>query len=474
MHFITGKHIERRTFLRGMGATVALPFLDAMVPAGPLSGMVRDRVAGDQTRLICIEEVHGLAGNNLWGATQLLYAPETVGRDFEMVPDHPAKSLEPFRDYLTIISHTDVKMAEPLSAPEIGGDHFRSSAVFLTQSHPKQTQGSDLDVGTASLDQLHAQRFGQDTPLPSMQFCIENLDQAGGCTYNYSCAYTDSISWKSPSEPLPMIRDPRVAFDMLFGTGSSPEERATRRADRSSLLDWIAGEVATLQRDLGAVDRRRMDQYLENVREIERRIQMVEGRNSEGEVRALPEAPAGVPDSFREHMEMMFDLQVLALETDMTRVISFKTGRDAQNRTFPDSESSKAFHPASHHGGREEAILEFNTINKYRLGTVAYFLEKLQNSIEGDSSLLDKSMIIWGSPMADANLHNHRRCPLLLLGGANGHLEGNVHLQAPDGTPMANVFLTLLHKLGHDDMESFGDSEGTFSLAAPPVAASSF
>ena len=222
MQYITGKHMPRRTFLRGMSATVALPFLDAMVPAG------RAAAAADQTRLVCIEEVHGLPGCNEWGATKHLFAPATTGRDFELLPDNALSPLKEFQDALTIISNTDVRMAEALAPPEIGGDHFRSSAVFLTQSHPKQTQGSDIFAGT-SMDQLYAQRFGQATPMPSMQFCIENLDQAGGCTYNYSCAYTDSISWASPTEPLPMIRDPRVAFDMLFGAGGTPEERTARR-----------------------------------------------------------------------------------------------------------------------------------------------------------------------------------------------------------------------------------------------------
>ena len=472
MEFITGKYIGRRTFLKGLGASVGLPYLDAMVPAGRMSSAVA-RVAEEKTPLIVIEEVHGLAGCNEWCATQFLYAPEIIGKDFELSDINALAPLRDYQDYLTIVSNTDCRMAEAFAAPEIGGDHFRSSAVFLTQSHPKQTQGSDLFVGT-SLDQIHARRFGQDTPLPSMQFTIPNIDQAGGCTYNYSCAYTDSISWASPSEPMPMIRDPRVAFDMLFGAGASPEERATRRADRASILDWIADEVASLRRDLGAVDRQRMDKYLDNVREIERRIEMVEIRNSSGDERALPEAPAGVPDTFREHMEMMFDLQVLALETEMTRVMSFKIGRDAQNRVFPDSDSARPFHPASHHGGREEAILEFNKINQYRMATLAYLLEKMQNSVVGDSNLLEKSMIIWGSPMADANIHNHRRCPLILLGHANGQLAGNVHLQAADDTPMANVMLTLLHMLGHDEMESFGDSDGVFSLATPPVSATSF
>ncbi|MDE2653753.1 MAG: DUF1552 domain-containing protein [Gemmatimonadetes bacterium] len=462
MQFITGKFIARRTFLRGLGATAALPLLDAMVPAGRARAA---RAALSQpTRLVCIEEVHGLAGCNEWGATQHLFAPATTGKDFEILPESALTSLAPYQEHLTIVSNTDCRMAEAFTTPEIGGDHFRSSAVFLTQAHPKQTQGSDIFVGT-SLDQMYAQRFGQDTPLPSMQFCIENLDQAGGCTYNYSCAYTDTISWASPNEPLPMIRDPRVAFDMLFGAGGTPEERAARLASRRSILDWMAGEIATLKRELGAADRLRMDRYLNNVREIERRIAAVEARNTGGEERDMPEAPAGVPDSFSEHMRIMFDLQVLALQTGMTRVISFKTGRDADNRVFPESGSSRPFHPASHHGGRESSILEFNKICQYRVGQLPYFLDKLKNTMDGESSLLDQTMVMWGSPMADANLHNHRRCPLILLGGANGLLEGNLHLKAPGGTPMANAMLTALNGLGME-MDGFGDSTGEFSLTA--------
>ena len=460
MHLLTGKSVPRRTFLRGAGATVALPFLDAMLPAGRLRGAT---IAERPTRLVCIEEVHGVPGCNEWGATQHLFAPEAAGKDFQLVDANVLKALEPWRNRMTIVSNTDARMAEAFEAQEVGGDHFRSSAVFLTQSHPKQTQGSDIFCGI-SLDQLHAQRFGQDTALPSLQLCIESTDKGGGCDYNYSCSYTDSISWASPTDPLPMIRNPRAAFDMLFGAGGTPDERAARRLLHKSILDWVAVEVAAMKRQLGAEDRRRVDRYLESVREIERRIERVERRNTDGEPRELPEAPPGVPDSFSEHMRLMFDLQVLAFQTDSTRVTAFKTGRDASNRTFPESGSDKAFHPASHHGGREEAIMEFNRICQYRTGQLAYFLKRLEETDDGGSSLLDRSMILWGSPMGDANLHNHRRCPLVVLGGANGRLEGNLHLKAPDGTPMANVFTTLLHKLGHDDLEGFGDSTGEFSL----------
>ena len=464
MDFITGKHMPRRTFLRGVGATVALPFLDAMVPA---RGIVASAAAGaERTRLVCIEEVHGLAGCNLWGASKYLFAPETTGRDFTLVADNPLALLAAFRDHMTIVSNTDVRNAEALALPEIGGDHFRSSAVFLTQSHPKQTNGSDLWAGT-SLDQLYAKRYGQGTPMPSMQFCIENLDQAGGCTYNYSCAYTDTISWASPNEPLPMIRDPRVAFEMLFGAGTSSEDRRARQITRRSILDWVSGEVERVRKQLGAADRARLERYLDNVRELERRIQAVEARNTSGEPRELPEAPAGVPDSFTEHMRLMFDIQVLALQTDMTRVISFKTGRDAQNRVFQECESKQPFHPTSHHGNRPERIMEFNKINKFRVGQMAYFLDKMKQATDADGSLLDKSLVIWGSPMADTNIHNHRRCPLVLFGHMNGALKGGVHLKAAADTPMANVMLTLLHELGIEDVQSFGDSTGEFSFTTP-------
>ncbi|MEX2466835.1 MAG: DUF1552 domain-containing protein [Gemmatimonadota bacterium] len=462
MEFITGKRLERRTFLKGMGASVALPLLDAMVPAG------RAWAEADRTRFVAIELVHGAAGCNEWGATQNLWAPAQVGRDFDLAPSS-LSPLDPWREHLTIISNTDARMAEAYAPGEIGADHFRSSAVFLTQAHPKQTRGSDVFVGT-SMDQIYAQRFGQDTPIPSMQLCIENVDQSGGCAYGYSCVYTDSISWASPNEPLPLIRDPRVAFEMLFGAGATPEDRARRRRTNSSILDWISDEVSYLQRQLGPNDHRRLERYLENVRELERRIDGVEAQNSSGELRELPGAPAGVPDSFGEHMRLMFDLQALAFASDMTRVFSFKTGRDASSRVYPESGTDKPFHPASHHGGREEAILEFAKINKYHVGMLPYFLEKLSDIEEGDSNVLDKTMVVVGSPMADANIHNHRRCPLIVLGKANGRLEGNVHLKAPDGTPMANTMLSLMHELGLEDMDSFGDSTGEFSLSVPSTA----
>ncbi|MGH9324971.1 MAG: DUF1552 domain-containing protein [Vicinamibacteria bacterium] len=462
MKILTGKHIPRRTFLRGAGATVALPFLEAMLPARKAWSATETTASLERTRLVAIEMVHGAAGSTKWGAAQNFWSPAATGRDFDLRPT-ALDSLEPFRDYLTIVSDTDVRNAEATTPPEIGGDHFRSSAVFLTQAHPRQTESSDVFVGT-SMDQLYARRFGQDNPIPSIQLCIENVDQGGGCAYGYSCVYTDTISWASPTEPLPMIRDPRVAFDLLFGAGGTPEERAARRRASKSVLDFVLGEVSRLRRELDAADRKRLDQYLSNIREIERRIEKVEERNRSGEARELPSAPAGVPDSFDEHVKLMFDLKALAFQGDMTRVFSFKMGRDASGRVYPESGVDKPFHPASHHGDKEKNIEEFFRINRYHVGLIPYFLSKLASFEEGDATLLDKTMVIYGSPMGDPNVHNHKRCPLFVAGGANGKLEGGVHLRAEAGTPMANVMLTLMHALGFDDMESFGDSTGAFSL----------
>jgi hypothetical protein len=462
--YLSKRHISRRDVLRGVGATIALPFLEAMVPARTL--LAKTAAAG-RVRLSCIEMVHGAAGSTAFGLAKNLWSPAAVGRAFDLSPSS-LSPLEPYRDYITIVSNTDVRNAEAFGPKEIGGDHFRSSAVFLTQAHPRQTEGSDIYVGV-SMDQLYAQRFGQDTPVPSMQLCIENVDQAGGCAYGYACVYTDTISWASPTEPLPMVRDPRAAFDQLFGVGATPEQRAAHRRTHRSILDWVAGEVSRLRRDLGPADKSRLDEYLTDIREIERRIQKIEAHNTSGEQRELPGAPVGVPDSFEEHVKLMFDLQAMAFAGDITRVFSFKLGRDGSARVYPESGVKLPFHPASHHGERENSITQFAQINKHHVGLVPYFLEKLKNTREGDSNLLENTLVVYGSPMGNSNVHNHKRCPLFLAGHAGGRLKGNLHVKAPDGTPMANVMLKLLHDVGLDNLETFGDSTGEFDLTSVPV-----
>ena len=464
--FITNKHLSRRTVLKGIGVTVALPVLEAMTPARSAFGAVD---GGKKIRLVTIEMVHGSAGSTAFGIKRNMWAPALAGREFDLAPTSLA-SLQPFRDYLTIVSNTDVRNAEAFTAPEIGGDHFRSSAVFLTQMHPKQTQGSDVRAGV-SLDQMYAQKFGQDTAIPSMQLCIENVDAAGGCSYGYSCTYTDSISWSAPDKPLPMIRDPRVVFDQLFGVGATPAERKERRSEDSSILDWLSTSTMRLKRDLGAADRARLGQYLDEVREIERRIQKVEAKNASGEPRELPEAPIGVPDSFSEHVKLMFDLQALAFASDITRVFAFKLGRDASNRVYPESGFNGAFHSTSHHGERDERIADFKKINDYHVSLVPYFLEKLKNTPDADgSTLLENSLVLYGSPMGDSNVHNHKRCPLFVAGHAGGRLKGGVHIRANDATPMANAMLGMAHALGFDDMQTFGDSNAAMDLNAAAPA----
>ena len=464
--FITQKRLPRRSVLKGLGATIALPFLDAMVPAGAArhTASAREAAAGARrVRLVAMEMVHGAAGSTNFGAKRNLWSPAAVGSTFDLAPTSLA-SLEPYRNDLTIVSNTDVRNAEAFIPPEIGGDHFRSAAVFLTQAHPHQTQGSDLHAGT-SLDQIYAQKSGQDTAVPSMQLCIENVDQAGGCFYGYSCAYTDSISWASPTEPLPMIRDPRAVFDQLFGVGATPEARARRRQRDRSILDWVTDSVGQLKGTLGPADRARLNDYLEDVREIERRIQKVEALNSSGEARELPAAPIGVPDAYDEHVRLMFDLQAVAFAADITRVFAFKLSRDVSNRVFKEAGVTTGFHIASHHNDRDDRILEFSKINKYHVSLLPSFLEKLKNTPDGEGSLLDNSLILYGSPMGNPNVHNHKRCPLFFAGHAGGRLKGQLHLKANDGTPMANAMLSALQILGVE-IDSFGDSTGSFDLNA--------
>jgi Protein of unknown function (DUF1552) len=456
--FITKRHLSRRTVLRGMGVSVALPLLDSMVPA---QTPLHKTAAAPATRLACIEMVHGAAGSSADGIVKHYWQPTREGKDFEFTPT--LSSLEPLREYITVISDTDLNNARALDLPEEGADHTRSSSVYLTASHPKRTEGSDIYCGT-SLDQIYAQARGQDTPLPSIQLAIEDVGSLNGaCGYGYSCVYANTISWASPSEPLPMEIDPRVAFERLFGDGGTAEERIARRQADSSVLDAIGGEVARLKKGLDPSDARRLNDYLADVREIERRIQKIEKYNSSGQARALPAAPVGVPDSFEEHVRLMFDLQALAFMANVTRVSTFKMGRDVSSRVYPESGVKTPFHALSHHGENPEKVAEFARLNRYHVGMLPYFLNKLKNTPDGDGNLLDHSLVMYGSPMGDSNVHEHKRVPLFLAGHANGRFKGNEHLRCPLGTPMANVLLTILHRL-QVERESIGDSTGEVAV----------
>ena len=457
MNYISKKHISRRTVLRGMGVSMALPLLDAMLPAQtPLA----KTAAKPLSRLACVEIVHGSAGATVDGSAKHYWSPQTEGANFEFT--QTLKSFEPYRDYVTIVSGTDLIPAGAYTPREEGADHFRSSSAFLTAAHPKMTEGADILCAT-SIDQIYAQQYGQDTPLPSIQLCIESVDGSGACDYGYACVYADTISWATPTTPLPMTVNPRQAFESLFGDGGTPADRLARQQVNGSILDWISHNVNKLQRGLSVADRNRLNSYLDDVREIERRIQKIEQYNASGAGRELPAAPLGVPDSFEEHVKLMFDLQALAFMTNTTRVSAFKMSRDVCQRVYPESGVKTPFHSCSHHGESPARIAEFAKLNQYHASLVPYFLEKLKNTPDGDGTLLDHAMVLYGSPMGDSNAHNHKRLPLMLIGHANGQLKGNLHVITKDGTPAANLLLTMMHKLGVD-LDHIGDSTGEIAI----------
>jgi len=457
--FITKKHISRRSVLRGMGVTLALPFMESMLPA--MTQANKTPAGKPPVRVVCAEMVHGAAGSTKYGIEKNLWSPAQVGSEFDLAPTS-LLPLDPYKDYLTVVSNTDMHPAEAYEPPEIGGDHFRSSSVFLTQAHPKQTQSSDVRAGT-SFDQMYAQKFGQETPIPSLQLCIESAEGSGGCDYNYSCVYLDTISWESPTKPLTMVRDPRMVFDQMFGVGISVEQRALRRKADRSILDWVSSQMTSMKATLGASDRARFDDYTESIREIERRISRIEQQNSGGELRDLPLAPIGVPDNWTEHVKLMFDLQTVAFTGNITRVAAIKMSRDVSGRTFPESGVTSGFHTMSHHGENPQRLTQYAQINKYHVSMIGYLAEKLKNTNDGDGSLLDHSVIVYGSPMGDSNLHNHKRVPMFVLGHAGGPLKGHRHVMAEDGTPTANMYLALLHKLGIN-VDSFGNSTAELEL----------
>ncbi len=445
--FVTRKHLSRRTILRGMGASLALPLLDSMVPA---QTPLRQTAATPRSRLACIEMVHGAAGSTDEGSKKHYWSPEKEGSDFDF--SYSLQPLAPFRDYITIISGTRARPAEAVSPAEGGADHFRSSAVFLTAAHAKQTADADVLNGI-SIDQQYAQQFGLDTPLPSIQLCIESV-AGGSCAYNYNCIYSETISWASPTAPLPMTVNPRVTFEKLFG--------AYRRTS-GSILDGIGPGLSRLQTNLGAADRARLNAHLEDVRGIERRIQAVERHNATVPTRELPAAPLGVPDSWEQHVKLMFDLQALAFATETTRVSAFKMSRDTSNRIFPESGVIQPFHTLSHHSQNPALIAEFAKLNRYHVSLLPYFLGKLKDTPDGDGNLLDHSLVLYGSPMGDSNAHDHLRLPLLLAGHAAGNVTGNLHRACAEGTPQANCLLTIVHKLGVD-IPSIGDSTGEVAI----------
>lgn len=457
--FITKKHISRRTVLRGIGTSLALPFLESMVPAMtlPVKGAV-----SPNSRFVAIEMVHGAAGSTALGRANNYWSPAREGPDFDITPT--LKSLGPFRDYITVVSNTQLHNAMSLAPDEDGpmADHARSSAVFLTGAHPNRTAANDVQSGP-SIDQIYAKAIGNRTPIASLQLCIEDEGLSGGCGYGYSCAYTHTISWASPTMPLPMVRAPRVVFDRLFHTHSANHADRGSPIGDESFLDALIDVTARLKCRIGAADRTRVDDYLGSIRDVERRIQQIEKRNASSTARASVDTPPSVPDSFDEHVELMFDLQLLAFAADLTRVSSFKMGIDRSQRTYPESGIDTPFHTLSHHRQEAQKIETFAKLNAYHLSKVSYFLERLRNTPDGDGNLLDHSLILYGSPMGDSHVHEHRFLPLVLAGRANGTLKGNLHVKCAEDTPMANVLLTVLHRLGVG-IDGIGDSTGEVAI----------
>jgi Protein of unknown function (DUF1552) len=446
MSYITKKHLPRRTFLRGiLGTSVALPLLDSMIPARTALAAT---AANPKSRLGFIYVPHG--------AVMDKFTPATEGAGFEFTPI--LKPLEPFREQLTVVSGLAAKSAE--SQGDGGGDHSRCAPCYLSGVHAKRTEGDDIWAGI-TIDQIAAEKIGQDTPLPSLELGTEDTGLVGVCDVGYSCAYMNSIAWKSPNTPLPMEINPRVIFERLFGDGSSATDRLENRRENRSILDSVTQETSHLQKGLGAPDRARIADYLDNVREIERRIQKAEQQASAN--LAVPETPIGVPETFDEHARLMFDLQALAYQADITRISTFMLARDLSQRTFPQIGVPEPHHSVSHHGNNPATIAKLAKINNYHMTLLAAFIAKLKSTPDGDGTLLDHSLILYGSSMSNSNEHNHFPLPLLLMGGASGKLQGGRHLKFPERTSMANLLLAILDKSGIH-MDKLGDSTGMLEI----------
>jgi hypothetical protein len=440
--FITKKAMQRRTFLRGMGVTVALPFLESMAPAmTPLA----QSPAKPPLRFGAVYLPNGCVMDN--------WTPKTTDGTLEILPI--LKPLESFRNQMTLVGNLT------RAGGKNSTDHAVSSAGWLTGALAKPTEAEDIKVGI-SIDQVLAKQVGQETPFPSLEFATEDFSgYVGGCVPGYSCAYMNTISWASETQGLPMEIDPRAAFERMFGRAGSPADRQMRRTEDRSILDSILQEARGLQTKVAASDRVRLDNYLTNIREIERRIQKAEQRNSK-EITAI-DAPIGIPESLEEHMGLMFDLLVVAYQSDLTRVFTFMTGREASQRTYPALGFKETHHDISHHARQAEKMTQHTKINTYFAQMFATFLEKLRNSPEADGNVLDNSLIAFGAGMSDGQAHNSYPLSFSVLGGAGGRVKGNKFVIAPEWTPIANVWLGVADMFG-SRIESIGESTGRFEL----------
>jgi Protein of unknown function (DUF1552) len=435
---ITKKYLPRRTFLRGLGVTMSLPFLDAMAPAL----MAQSKTAANPLpRLGFVYIPHG--------AIMDQWTPKSAGADFEFT--RILTPLEPFREHLNVVSGLHHKAADTTAV------HSLSPTTWLSGVRPKPTQGADAYAGITA-DQIAAQHIGQDTPLPSLELATEDHSGLlGECDRDYGCIYMNTLSWRTPTTPMPMEINPRKVFERMFGQGGTASDRAARNDEDHSILDAVTHEAADLQRKLGARDRATMGEYLDNVREIERRIQKAASFQA-NEV-ALPDEPVGIPYSFEEHIRLMYELMALAYQADVTRVCSFMVAREVSNRTYPQVGVPDGHHATSHHQNKAEKIEKLVKIQTYHLTLFAEFLKKLQATRDGDGSLLDHTVLLYGSNMSNSNLHNHFPLPNLVVGGAAGRMKGNRHIKCEDHTPMTNLLLAVLDKAGVPQ-DKLGDSTG--------------
>ncbi|HXP87634.1 MAG TPA: DUF1552 domain-containing protein [Bryobacteraceae bacterium] len=457
--FITKKHIPRRRFLQGVGVTLALPLLDSMVPAQtPLS----KTAASPARRFVGIWHPHG-AAPGYWSPLQ-----DGPNFDFSFI----TKPLEPFRDRVTLISGLDMTDAMA-TEEEPGGDHARG-AVLLSGTRPRRNAVSPY-LGV-TVDQLIANKYGQDTILSSLQLGVENVGNFGNCNWGYSCAYTNSISWTSPTTPLPTQVNPRVAFERLFGDGASPQERRSGRKQNASILDSVTHEITSFKKDLGAGDRSRLDTYLENISELERRIKIAMDKTVK---EPSAEIPFGLPESKHLHYRLMYDLMALAFEGDITRSATLMLGLDLSGSSFPESGFTGGWHGTSHHGDKPENIANYAKMNRYHVQNLAYFVDKLKKIPDGDGSVLDHVLIYKGSNMGNSHRHAHEKVPVILVGGIDGTFKGNRHIVYPDNTQRAsNLLLSILHLYGISEFpkydaggrqtgtgDMFGSSTGPLALA---------
>ena len=433
------KALPRRAFLRAAGAAISLPLLDAMVPA--MTAQAATPAAASELRRLGFVYMPMGCDISRW-------RPVAAGK----LDEFPVslQSLEPVRQHVTVVSNLELKNAYP-------GTHATSNAAFLSAARAKRTESTDYFLGT-TVDQIAAQTIGRQTQLPSLELAMDQLEVVGQCDNGYACVYQNNLSWSSPTTPLPAEAHPRIVFEMLFGEGGTAAQRAAAWQRRASLLDSLTEEIARLQSTLGPADRQTMDGYLTSIREVERRIQRAEQESTENPLPDL-DRPVGVPSAYADHARLMFELQALALQGDVTRVITFQLARETSNRAYPEIGVNEPHHPLTHHGNDPEKIAKVAKINQFHVSLFAEFLQRLASIPEGDGSLLDHSLYLYGSGMGNPNVHDHTNLPILVAGGAAGRVQGGRHVQLDQPTPLANLHLTLLNKVGAS-RDSFADSQG--------------